>query len=192
MNVSEHTHELVELMNEGKLQRRKSKKEMKSLLGELHNKSMRVQMEENYYGELLEKEMEGTPLMELVNSQTVAMRLYESRIASMQRCVAFYVMFHALGKRVQDFWPSVSLGYLRYDMSRTHSIMRIATTASPVSGAEVRDITIELEKKRRIAHSRTLLSRYLEKRKLRLQREKERARMEEETRKELLTHFDPK
>ncbi|EKX55458.1 hypothetical protein GUITHDRAFT_99235 [Guillardia theta CCMP2712] len=191
MDVSEHTHELVELMNEGKLHRKKSKKEMKSLLGELHNKSMRVQMEENYYGELLEKEMEGTPLMELVNSQTVAMRLYESRIASMQRCVAFYVMFHALGKRVQDFWPSVSLGYLRYDMSRTHSIMRIATTASPVSGAEVRDITIELEQKRRIAHSRTLLSRYLEKRKLRLQREKERARMEEETRKKLLSRFDP-
>ena len=31
----------------------------------------------------------------------------------------------------------VSLGALNYDMSRTHSIMRIATTASPVSGAEV-------------------------------------------------------
>jgi hypothetical protein len=31
----------------------------------------------------------------------------------------------------------VSLGFLNYDMSRTHSIMRIATTASPVSGAEV-------------------------------------------------------
>jgi hypothetical protein len=31
----------------------------------------------------------------------------------------------------------VSLGYLNYDMSRTHSIMRIATTASPISGAEV-------------------------------------------------------
>ena len=31
----------------------------------------------------------------------------------------------------------VSGGLLGYDMSRTHSIMRIATTASPVSGAEV-------------------------------------------------------
>ena len=37
----------------------------------------------------------------------------------------------------QDWWPMVSFGYLKYDMSRTHSIMRIATTASPVSGAEV-------------------------------------------------------
>ena len=31
----------------------------------------------------------------------------------------------------------VSLGYLNYDMSRTHSIMRVATTASPISGSEV-------------------------------------------------------
>ena len=43
-----------------------------------------------------------------------------------------FVMFHELGKRVQDFWPTWTLGYLGYDMSRTHSIMRIATTASPV------------------------------------------------------------
>ena len=49
------------------------------------------------------------------------------------------VMFHEMGKRVADFWPAVSFGALGYDMSRTHSIMRIATTASPVSGAEVRD-----------------------------------------------------
>ena len=71
-----------------------------------------------------------------------------------------------MGKDVADFWANVSLGFLgsarapvgtcvrlaachankeakwlnarrrRYDMSRTHSIMRIATTASPVSGAE--------------------------------------------------------
>ena len=36
------------------------------------------------------------------------------------------------------FWPNWSLGALRYRMDRTHSIMRIATTASPVSGSEVR------------------------------------------------------
>ena len=35
------------------------------------------------------------------------------------------------------FWLSWTFGYLKYDMARTHSIMRIATTASPVSGAEV-------------------------------------------------------
>jgi hypothetical protein len=37
----------------------------------------------------------------------------------------------------QDWWPMVSLGFLNYDMSRTHSIMRVATTASPISGSEV-------------------------------------------------------
>ena len=30
-------------------------------------------------------------------------RLYEGRIASLQRAVAMFVMFHELGKRVQDF-----------------------------------------------------------------------------------------
>jgi hypothetical protein len=119
------------------------------------------------------------------STKMLAMRLYESRIASLQRCVAFFVLFHQvlinvydvksflchacghihmcnisegcvviyasfgwnvtqsisctpqMGKRVADFWPAVSFGYLGYSTSRTHSIMRIATTASPVSGAEV-------------------------------------------------------
>jgi hypothetical protein len=75
----------------------------------------------------------------LVDSQNVSMQLYESRIASTQRFVAMAVMFHELGDRVQKFWPSWTFGYLGYRIDRTHSIMRIATTASPVSGAEVRD-----------------------------------------------------
>ena len=88
----------------------------------------------------------------LVESQGFSMQLYETRIASLQRFVAMAVMFHELGKRVQDFWPSWTLGYLGYRIDRTHSIMRIATTASPVSGAEVRDrinylsLRTELEK----------------------------------------------
>jgi hypothetical protein len=77
------------------------------------------------------------------------MQLYETRIASLQRAVAFFVMFHELGLRVQRFWSSVSCGLLRYRMDRTHSIMRIATTASPVSGADVReriaDLSLEKE-----------------------------------------------
>ena len=73
-------------------------------------------------------------------SQHFAIELYESRIASMERFVAFCVMFHQLGKRVQDFFPKYSLGIMKYKMERTHSIMRIATTASPVSGDAVRDM----------------------------------------------------
>jgi hypothetical protein len=80
----------------------------------------------------------------LVASQNISMHLYEARIASLQRFVSMSVMFHEMGKRVQDFWPAVSCGYLGYDMSRTHSIMRIATTASPVSGAEVRDRMVHM------------------------------------------------
>jgi hypothetical protein len=79
-----------------------------------------------------------------VASQNVSMHLYETRIASLQRFVSMAVMFHEMGKRVADFWPAVSGGYLGYDMSRTHSIMRIATTASPVSGAEVRDRMVHM------------------------------------------------
>ena len=64
----------------------------------------------------------------------------------MQRLVSFFVMFHEMGKRCQDFWSNVSFGMLGYDMSRTQSIMRIATTASPVSGMEVRLRVIELQR----------------------------------------------
>jgi len=67
------------------------------------------------------------------------MELYEGRIASMQRFVAMTVMFHEMGMRVQNFFPRISFGYLGYRMDRTHSIMRIATTASPVSGSDVRE-----------------------------------------------------
>ena len=49
------------------------------------------------------------------------------------------VMFHEMGSRVQRFFPRLSFGYLGYRMDRTHSIMRIATTASPVSGSDVRE-----------------------------------------------------
>jgi hypothetical protein len=82
---------------------------------------------------------DGVDLFKLAETQRHVMQLYESRTASMQRFVAFCVMFHEIGKRVQDFWSTVSLGLLGYKMERTHSIMRIATTASPISGAEVRD-----------------------------------------------------
>lgn len=73
------------------------------------------------------------------HSQHFSMELYESRIASLQRFVALCVMFHQMGKRVQDFFPKYSFGIFGYKMNRTHSIMRIATTASPVSGDAVRE-----------------------------------------------------
>ena len=82
----------------------------------------------------------------LIQRQFLVQSLYESRMASLQRLVGFFVMFHEMGKNVQDFWPRVTCGYLGYDMSRTQSITRVMTTASPVSGMEVRLRAIELQR----------------------------------------------
>jgi len=94
---------------------------------------------EEFFGQALRKSapMKVKPYT-LIESQEFSMRLYESRIASMQRFISMTVMFHEMGSTVERFWRFVSFGYLGYRIDRTHSIMRIATTASPVSGAEVR------------------------------------------------------
>jgi len=95
---------------------------------------------EDYFGQSIRRSApKKIKAYTLVESQEFSMSLYESRIASLQRFVSMTVMFHQMGDRAQKFWRNVSFGYLGYRMDRTHSIMRIATTASPVSGAEVRD-----------------------------------------------------
>ena len=98
--------------------------------------------EEHFFGEAMLERVGGVANKEeafkIAETQALSMNLYETRVASMQRAVAMYVMFHEMGKRCAQFWPNWSLGQLRYRMDRTHSIMRIATTASPVSGSEVR------------------------------------------------------
>ena len=91
-------------------------------------------------------------------SQHFAQELYESRIASMQRFVSYTVMFHQMGKKVQDFFPKYSSGLMSYDMSKSHSIMRIATTASPVSGDAVRDQMETLHVRARILHAAHTIS----------------------------------
>ena len=59
--------------------------------------------------------------------------LYEGRFASLERCVAMHVLFHAMARRVRaTCWPLPA-----WDMSRSQSILRVASTAAPVSGAEV-------------------------------------------------------
>jgi len=93
----------------------------------------------------------------LMDRQHMIQSLYETRIASLHRFVSFLVMFHAMAKRVRDFWPRVSFGLLGYDMSRTHSIMRIATTASPVSGMEVREKTLELAEKTQLSWAKRIV-----------------------------------
>ena len=91
-----------------------------------------------------DEELKNSSPAELMEKQGQLQEIYEGRIASMERLVSFMVMFHAMAKSVQDFWPKVSFGLLGYDMSRSQSIMRIATTASPVSGSDVRHKMLEL------------------------------------------------
>jgi hypothetical protein len=118
---------------------------------------------EKYFGETLRKynnagkSKNETDFM-LARSQHFAQELYETRIASLQRFVAMTVMFHQMGKRVQDFFVTMSFGLLGYRMERTHSIMRIATTASPVSGADVRYRMRQLQLLKKVQRSVHVIS----------------------------------
>ena len=93
---------------------------------------------------------------ELFRRQRLLQTLNESRFDSMQRLVAFFVLFHAMGKAVADWWPAVSLGFLGYDMSRSQSIMRVATTASPVPAMDVRERILQIREQ--LAHERAARS----------------------------------
>jgi hypothetical protein len=58
---------------------------------------------------------------------------YEGRFASLERYISFLVMFHSMALRAASTsWPLPP-----WDISRSQSILRVASTAAPVSGAEV-------------------------------------------------------
>ena len=123
---------------------------------------------EKYFGEILRKYNAGRKStkdvdLALLRSQHFSQELYETRIASLQRFVAMAVMFHQMGKRVQDFFANISFGLLGYRMDRTHSIMRIATTASPISGSDIRQRMHHLQLLKKVNHSIDVISNaYLE------------------------------
>jgi hypothetical protein len=108
---------------------------------------------EKYFGETLRKYNAGKRGNDMdfmvARSQEFAMQLYESRIASLQRFVAMTILFHQMGTRVERFFEYISFGLWGYHTDRTHSIMRIATTASPVGGADVKQ-----QMRRLLLHSR--------------------------------------
>jgi len=117
---------------------------------------------ERYFGETLRKYNAGKSRKDvdfkLARSQHFSQELYETRIASLQRFVSMTVMFHQMGKRVQEFFPKISFGLLGYRMDRTHSIMRIATTASPISGSDVRQRMRQLQLLKKVQHSIHVIS----------------------------------
>jgi hypothetical protein len=116
---------------------------------------------EKYFGQVVRALNMGT-LGDLdfraARNQHFAQELYESRIASLQRFVAMTVMFHQMGFRVERFFARLSFSLLRYRMDRTHSIMRIATTASPVSGADVKQQMRHLQLLKKVQHSVHVIS----------------------------------
>ena len=97
--LDDHLIETMRMMNEHDqpLKRNRTKKDLKKLLGSMHDRKGRIKMEEAYYGEHLEEELKHVALSRLCDEQVLAMRLYETRIASLQRCVAFFVLFHQMG-----------------------------------------------------------------------------------------------
>jgi hypothetical protein len=129
---------------------------------------------EKYFGEAIRKINAGKSNKDIdwktAKSQHFAQELYETRIASLQRFVAMTVMFHQMGKRVERFFARISFGLLSYRMDRTHSIMRIATTASPVSGADLKQQMRHLQLTKKVQHSVNVIAqaylRYRERKKV--------------------------
>lgn len=74
------------------------------------------QVAKNSFGEELRKYNTGKANKDvdfmLASSQHFSQELYESRIASLQRFVAMIVMFHQMGRRVQNFFGHISFGLL--------------------------------------------------------------------------------
>ena len=73
-------------------------------------------VEKNFGVHLLDHSASPAESFKLTETQRLSMLLYEGRIASLQRAVAFFVLFHQMGKTICDFWPWVSFGILRYRM----------------------------------------------------------------------------
>ena len=75
-------------------------------------------------------------------SHAVVEALYEGRVASLERLVAFYVLFHAMAERVSRV--SRFFFYLRFDTWRSQAGTRVATTPSPTSPAAAVDVATGL------------------------------------------------
>ncbi|EFN56099.1 expressed protein [Chlorella variabilis] len=71
-------------------------------------------------------------------AQGVIEALLESRFLSLERLIAFFVMFHAMAAA----WP------LNLDISRSQSGLRIATTAAPVTASDIEFTLAEAQAER--------------------------------------------
>jgi len=64
----------------------------------------------------------------LLQLQRPLQQLYEGRVAALERYVSFCVMFHAMAKQSSSPWFRPP-----WDIARSQSNLRIATTASPIA-----------------------------------------------------------
>eukprot|EP00808_Paulinella_micropora_P025691 g57099.t1 len=68
--------------------------------------------------------------LHIQDSQVIVQQFYESRIASLERYIAFCVMFHAMAKACHKPWFRPE-----WDIAKSQSNLRVATTASPIGAA---------------------------------------------------------
>lgn len=72
-----------------------------------------------------------TTTREIQDQEHVVQSLYEDRVAAMERFVSFCVLFHAMARS-----NASPLLLPPWDISRSQSYLRVATTASPVGAVE--------------------------------------------------------
>jgi len=72
-------------------------------------------------------------LLQLFDKTATQERWHENRHASFERYIAFLVLFHEMAARVASFAP------LAFNISRSQSQLRVATTAAPISAAEIQE-----------------------------------------------------
>lgn len=81
----------------------------------------------------------GSTTQKILEKQSVVEQLVENRFQSAERLVSWFVMFHAMGNRVSNFWP------LKFDTFRSQSGLRIATTAAPITASDLLRSVAEIE-----------------------------------------------
>lgn len=74
-----------------------------------------------------------TTTRDIVDQEHIIQNFYECRIAALERFTSFCVLFHAMAKHNAMHY---SLFNMHWDMSRSQSYLRVATTASPVAAVE--------------------------------------------------------
>ena len=70
-------------------------------------------------------------MVSLARLESNAIQLCEGRFYSAERYLAFCILFHATAKLCSSWWP------MHWDMAHTQSYLRVASTACPVTAADV-------------------------------------------------------